>query len=260
MDKQNLDHDMDDLNHVMNDSITTLKSYIYLDEPEINGLYSQLYEDVIEQTISVGRKSSNSVDGTIGGTAFGIIKAEGTFEHSNDKDISDEIKTHISVQRKANILVSHVCNNHIPSLQSLIVSANASGSLMRGRIIVGYGVFALTALWDADDKIVDLSKLGHNFNVKSSTLVLESGNTNNIHEMAFDLSVSHNQSHDVYDQPYKILGKYGIEMWIGGDKMRRELRHLTNSITRGKTFHLVVLGQLTWVGGQYYSIKPFAIW
>lgn len=240
---------------IIEDSVTTLKSYLYLDEIEINELYSQLYEDVVEKTVKKTSKHNDSVDGSLEGNVFGLVKADGSYKQGSDCEETTEIRTRLSVARKANILVSYVCNNRIHSIDEVIRSSINSNILMRGRIIVGYGQFALTSIWDNNNQPIDLmSSKGNYYDIKSSTLVLERGATHSINEM-----VRYNDNdHDAH--PSEMRSPYCIEMRMGGDKMRRELRHLTNTIRKGKSFHLIVLGQLSCAGGKYYAIKPFAVW
>lgn len=54
--------------------------------------------------------------------------------------------------------------------------------------------------------------------------------------------------------------EYGIEMHLGGNKIRREIRHLTKNIKEGKVFDFSVLGQISYSGANQYMVKPFAIW
>ena len=67
------------------------------------------------------------------------------------------------------------------------------------------------------------------------------------------------ESTDCYEDYFQSK-EYGIEMHLGGNKIRREIRHLTKNIKEGKVFDFSVLGQISYSGANQYLIKPFAIW
>ncbi len=234
-------------------SVTTLKSYIYLDEFEINGLYNQLYPDILQETTTYGIKNNNNLNGSISGTVLGMIGAEGEVEHSADASFSGEIQTKIAIEYKANVIIQHVCDNHLYSLFDIIAESCQSHSMLRGRIIAGYAGFYLTAIYDSEDYFIELRSIKNSFVKKDATFILESGDRNYIRALQLD------EGTDCYED-YSQSGKYGIEMHLGGNKIRREIRHLTRNIKEGKVFNFCVLGQISHAGLNQYSIKPFAIW
>ncbi|MCL2153085.1 MAG: hypothetical protein FWH57_09040 [Oscillospiraceae bacterium] len=238
----------------IDDHVTTLKSYIYLDEAEISGLYNQLYPNVIEKVTSTGKRSDNSLDGSLGGSVFGVVKADGSYETNIEKNTTSETKETIPIERKANIIVAHVCNNKLRPLESIIDILRDSNSMLRGSIVAGFATFALTYLYDENEKLIDLATCPHNGDVKKYTLILESGCTKNVTDLKL------NQKGDYYETSGTKGDKYGIEMHLGGEKMRREIRHLTYLVRNGKAFNFALLGHISHAGDKYYSIKPFAIW
>lgn len=139
-------------------------------------------------------------------------------------------------------------------MENIIDTAKKNHSLFRGRIVVGYATFALTQIYDKEDRLIELTYLSNNFNKKDSTFILESGCRKSLEELRIS------EESDYYEAYSASIGKYGLEMHMSGNKMRREVRHLTQLIKKGKAFDFTVLGQLSCAGGIYYSIKPFAIW
>lgn len=239
-------------NNYMN-SVTTLKSYIYLDECEINGLYSQLYPDILQETTTYEIKKNSNLNGSISGTVLGMIGAEGEIEHSSDTSFSGEIQTKIAIEYKTNMIIQHVCDNHLYSLFDIIAESCQSHSMLPGRIVAGYASFYLSAIYDSDDGQIELRSIKNSFVKKDTTFILESGNRKYIKELRLD------EATDCYED-YSQSKKYGIEMHLGGNKIRREIRHLTGNIKEGKAFNFCVLGHISHSGMNQYSIKPFAIW
>lgn len=234
-------------------NVTTLISYIYLDEFEIDGLYSQLYPNILQETITYETKKNNSINGSINGSVLRMVETEGVLEHSSDTICSSEIQTKVSIEHKTNVIIKHVCDNHLYSLFDIIKESTFAHSMLRGRIVAGYARFLLTTIYDSEDKRVELTTIGSNFDKKNSTLILESGNRKNIRDMRVE------EWSDCYED-YSQSNKYGIEMHLGGNKIRREFRHLTSNIKEGKMFDFSILGQISYSGADQYLIKPFAIW
>jgi len=240
---------------VFNDEVVAiLKSYIYLDEFEINALYNQLFPNILEETVICETQNSGGLEGNVGGSILDTLSADGALNYSHSKNTTKEIKTVVSIEHKANVLIQHICNNQLKSLEEVIDIAKNSKSLLRGRIVVGYATFGLSYIYDSQDRLIDLMKMPYSFNKKDTTFILESGCRKTLKE----LSVS--EETDYYEAFSAITGKYGIEMHMSGNKMRREVRHLTQVIKKGKAFDFMVLGQLSYAGDIHYSIKPFAVW
>lgn len=234
--------------------VTTLKSYIYLDEFEINALYNQLFPNILEETFICETQNSGGMEGNVGGSILEVVSADGTLNYSHGKSVINEVKKSISIEYKTNVLIQHICNNHLKSLEEVIDIAKNNKSLLRGRIVVGYATFGLTHIYDSQDRLINLAKIPYNFNKKDSTFILESGCRKNLKELSV------REDSDYYEAYSTITGKYGLEMHMSGNKMRREVRHLTQVIKMGKAFDFVVLGQLSYAGDIHYSIKPFAVW
>lgn len=232
----------------------TLKSYIYLDEFEINALYNQLHVNILEQTSTYETQKSSNLDGEVNGTIAELLSVGGNLSCSKGKNIINEIKTIIPIERKTNIIIQHVCNNHLKPLENIIDTEKKNHSLFNGRIVAGHATFALTQIYDKEDRLIDLTLLSNNFDKRDATFILESGCRKNLEQ--FRVS----EESDFYKKYSTSVDKYGIEMHMGGNKMRREVRHLTQLIKKGKAFEFGVLGQISYAGDIYYSIKPFAIW
>lgn len=92
-------------------SVITLKSYFYLDEFEINGLYNQLYPDVLQETTTYKVNKNTDLAGSINGSVLGMIETEGGIEHSSDTSFSGEIQTKVAIEYKTNVIIQHVCDN-----------------------------------------------------------------------------------------------------------------------------------------------------
>lgn len=234
-------------------NVVTLKSYIYLDEFEINSLYNQLYPNILQETITYETKKNTNLNGTINGSALGMIEAEGMVGHSSDTLCASEIQTKVSIEYKANVLIKHICDNQVNALFDIIDESCSLHLLPQGGIIAGYAHFLLTTIYDSKDKRIELRSIKNNFKKKNATFILESGDRKSIH----DLKIK--EETDCYEDYFQSQ-KYGIEMHLGGNKMRREIRHLTSSIKEGKMFNFSVLGQLSYAGMNQYLIKPFAVW
>lgn len=239
-------------NNHMNDVIT-LKSYIYLDEFEIDSLYNQLYPNILQETITYETKKNSNLNGSINGSALGMIEAEGVVGHSSDILYASEIQTKVSIEYKANVIIKHICDNRLNSLFDIIRESCHSHSMLRGRIIAGYASFLLAAIYDSEDKFIELRSIKNNFEKKDSTFILESGDRKSIRDLRLV------EGTDCYEDYFQSK-EYGVEMHLGGNKIRREIRHLTKNIKEGKVFDFSFLGQISYAGTNQYSIKPFAIW
>lgn len=234
-------------------NVDTLKSYIYLDEFEINGLYNQLHPNVLQETTTYAVNKSTGLTGSISGSVLGMVETGGDVEHSSDTSFSNEIQTKVAIEYKTNVIIQHVCDNHLCSLFNIIAEAHQSRSLLSGRIVAGYASFYLTAIYDSDDVLIELQNVKNGFVKENATFILESGDRKKIKELNLD------EGTDCYED-YSQSKRYGIEMHLGGNKIRREIRHLTQNIKEGKVFYFSVLGQLSHAGINQYYIKPFAIW
>ena len=233
--------------------VVALKSYIYMDEFEINSLYNQLYPDILQETVTYETKKNNNINGSVNGSALGIVNAEGVMGHSSDTIYSSEIQTKTSIEYKSNTIIKHICDNCLNSLFDIIDESCRSHSMLRGRIVTGYASFLLTTIYDSEDKLIDLRSLSNNFEKKNTTFILESGDRKSIRDLKLE------ESTDCY-KDYFQSKEYGIEMHLGGNKIRREIRHLTKNIKEGKVFDFSVLGQISYSGANQYLVKPFAIW
>lgn len=241
-------------NSIKDEIVTTLKSYIYLDEVEINGLYYQIYPNILEETTTYESKKNNDINGVVGGSFFDMVKADVELQHSSDNNYLSEIKTSISVEHKTNVIIKDICENRFKHLDDIVETANASHSLLRGRIIVGYAAFVLTQIYDSENRLIDLDNISNNFDRKNATFILESGCRNQLERLRMV------EETDFYRTYYSTYGKYGYEMHMSGNKIRRDIRHLTQVIKRGKMFNFTVLGHISYAGESQYAIKPFAIW
>lgn len=239
-------------NNHTNEAVT-LKSYIYLDEFEINGLYNQLYPDIFQETVTYETKKNNNLNSSINGSALGLIETEGVFAHSSDTLYMSEMQAKVSIEHKTNVIIKHICDNKLNSLFDTIEESCRSHSMLRGRIIAGYASFLLVNIWDSESKFIELRDIKYNFVKKDATFILESGDRKRIRDLRL---VEGNDCYEDYFQSQK----YGIEMCLGGNKIRREIRHLTKNIKEGKVFDFSVLGQISFAGANQYAIKPFAIW
>ncbi len=234
-------------------NVITLKSYVYLDELEINGLYHQLYPDIIHETVTYATTQNDNLSGAVKGSVLSMIGAEGSTEHSSGSSRSSETQARIAIEHKANVIIQHVCDNRLRSLFDIIEESCRSHSMLRGLIIAGYAGFYLTTIYDSEDKLIELRNIENNFEKKGATFILESGDRKRIRELRLD------DGTDCYEDYFQSQ-KYGIEMHLGGSKIRREIRHLTTNIKEGKVFDFSVLGQISYAGINQYLIKPFAIW
>ena len=234
-------------------STVFLRSYIYLDEYEINNLYSQLYPDVLQEVIRYEVKQNNNSNCAISGSALGVIATCGKMDNLSGASYTSEILTKISTDYKTNLIIKHVCNDCIYSLNEIISRFNDPRLILPGQIIVGYANFYLTQIYDVEDKPIPLHGIKNNFSKKGTTFILESGNREAIRKLRLE------ESTDCYED-YFQSEIFGIEMHFGGEKLRREIRHLTETIKEGKVFRCSILGQISYCGMNQYFIKPFAVW
>lgn len=58
----------------------------------------------------------------------------------------------------------------------------------------------------------------------------------------------------------RISSEYYVDMVLGGAKLVRNVRHLTNNIKYGCDFKFNVIGDITNMGNRIFSLKPFALW
>lgn len=230
-----------------------LRNYIYIDENSINGLYNQLYDNVLEETVSVQKKHENEIKGSVGtsGIMKSVVNIEGNYDLTLDSQKTSEKKIVLTLEKKVNALITVVSDNKCEYIKYIL---DENHPLEDSLIFVGKALFTLTALYDKEGMKTELHNYLMEYYTQNPSLVLESGTTSHVKKY------SYHESDKYYNLMRYEKMKYGLSMHMGGDKIRQSIRHLTHNIEFGKKFMFNVFGELYSNGSVSYSIKPFAIW
>lgn len=233
----------------------TLRNYIYLDEEVIQGLYNQIYDNIIDEKVLTQNNFKGDIDGEVG--TSGIVKSmldagvefntEYVLQRVNEKQLQ------LSIEKKTNLLISKISNDKIVKIKDIL---DEKHPLQESIIFVGKALFTLTALYDQNGLKTDLSGSLITYYNQNPSMILETGSTFNINKY----SSYEEYNDDYFDMKEYEDMKYGVIMNLGEKKIRQSIRHLTFHIKFGKKFLFNVFGEMYYNGGIYYLIKPFAIW
>lgn len=232
-----------------------LRNYIYLDEDVIQGLYNQIFDNIIDETISTQNNFKGDISGGI--EASGITKAvidagsnvgaEYTVQKTNEKQYQ------ISVEKKTNLLISKISNGAPQKISDIL---DGKHPLKESIIFVGKALFTLISVYNQDGENTDLRNSLISYYDRNPSILLETGTTFHIGEYSIDYP-DDDEYHDLRE--FENM-KYGVIMNLGEKKIRQSIRHLTFNIKLGKKFLLNVFGEIYYDSGKYYIVKPFAIW
>lgn len=231
-----------------------VRNYIYLDEESIQGLYSQIYDNVLDEKISVENSYKGDVNGEIEATGLinslvGLgadIGVEGSIQKISEKHFG------LSIQKKTNLLISKLSNDVCVKIKDIL---DEKHPLKNSIIFVGEALFTLTAVYDKNGVKTKLDGCLCKYYNENPSLILKSGSI-------YNLDMSCENSKDDNYELIKEFGdmKYDITMHMGGDKIKESIRHLTHHIEFGKKFLFRIFGEIFYNGNFSYAIKPFAIW
>ena len=231
-----------------------LRNYVYLDEEAIQGLYNQIYDNVIDEKVSTQNNFKGDIEGEVGvsGIAKSLINAEANVDTEYTIQRTNEKQLRLSIEKKTNILISQISTDKYVKIKDILDKYHP---LQDSTIFVGKALFTLTALYDKDGLKTDLDGYLFTYYNQNPSLVLESGST--YHVGKYSANNEDNEFYSLHEFEDMI---YGISMHIGGEKIRQSIRHLTHHIEIGKKFLYNVFGEMYYNGGISYTIKPFAIW
>jgi len=237
-----------------------LRNYIYIDEKAVNGLYNQIHDNVNSLTASQtkDRKHDVSVHAEVKGVPFVGGGGDYNFDHNTVTTVEKTIT--IAVEQKVNRLIEYVGKNECEPV-GVFIKRN---SPFESCIFVGKSYFVLTNLFDnvakqsiASERVIDSYDA-----YQRLSFAFVTGDINHL-SLTSHHRFTHAEMDDrTYNEFYLDSGNtdFIAEMHLGGDNIRLSVRHLTFAIEHGKGFRFKVFGEIVALGGNYYSIKPFAIW
>lgn len=231
-----------------------LRNYIYLDEEAIQGLYNQIYDNVIDEKISTQNHFKGDIEGEVGaaGITKSLINIGANIDTGYEIQRLSEKQLQMSIEKKTNLLISQIADDKCIKIKDIL---DGKHPLQDSVIFVGKALFTLTALYDKDGLKTDIDGYLVTYYNQNPSLVLESGSTYHVGKYSVN-----KEDDEFYSMKEFEDMQYGISMHIGGEKIRQSIRHLTHHIEFGKKFLFNVFGEMYYNGGVAYTIKPFAIW
>ena len=218
----------------------------YVDEEYLNSLYNQIYENISEITISEEKASDN--EGDFGTSITDIINKLGfplglslRYRYSLRKHIIKERKVTPSIESKISELQEYIKEKR--NLKELIrFDCNSNG------IIWISDMFKLLELYCQGNKNNDLR---HNLNFieNPSDLVWH-----------FHWSITVDNSKRNYEDSSELTKEVCVEMFAGGEKIKRNVKHITTAIEKLHLFDFSVIGDLHKINNCTYTIKPIVIY
>lgn len=224
-------------------------SFIYLDESNIDQLYSQIFEDIKEQNIV--KSTEETLDATIKANLFGVLGSNLDGQLNDLTSVSTIVRP--SISQRAQKLINYF-RSDIISIQEIISRCPA---IEDSTFFVGKAPFFLSDICDENTGSSELENEPRFVKLTQSSLImLESGNT----EFVKKYSSTYADSDDYYAMNMSKQSTYGIMMYLSNSKVKKSIRHLTHQIKRGKHFNFSVFGKLSRYGPTLYGINPYALW
>lgn len=223
--------------------------FLYLDCDNIDQLYSQVFGNMTEQ--SVTQSSKEKFDSSVNANLLSVLGSN--IEGQSSNLVSVNTTYSLTASQKATQLIERF-RNEKTSIQDIILKNQTKEDNI---FFVGKATFFLRDICDAETGISQLGD-GHEFVrlTDNSLIMLESGNTTFIKEF----SSTYMDSDDYYAINMSKMSRYGILMSLSNSKIKKNIRHLNNQIIRGKHNNFYVFGQLLKMSSELYSINPFAVW
>jgi len=227
-------------------------SFPYLDCYNIDQIYSQLFENIIEQSII--NSNEGKFDSTVNANLLGILGSNLKGQASNLTSVNTTYN--LTSSQKAALLVERFRNEKI-SIQEIISENQAKEESI---FFVGSATFFLRDIQDVE---TGKSQLGDRREISpltdNSLFIFESGNTPFIKQYFSENAESHDK-HVEYVISISKQAKYDIVMKLSNSKFQKSIRHLNKCVCRGMYNHFYVFGQLIELSTNFYSVNPFAIW
>lgn len=228
-------------------------SFIYLDEQMVEILYSQIFDNIVEENVS--SSSAEQIKSNVKANLINVLNS--SIDGQETTSSFQSTRSVNSIYKKAQILVNYFRDNSIIELEKIITK---NRNFDENIYFVGKSTFFLSEVYDKKTGLSLFDSPSSNeyyFPIdENSIFILETGNT--------DFLKKHCSKYINTDDYFSInINKYtdyGIIMHMSNNKMKKDIRHLTTKIKRAKHFNFFVFGELIKESSQYYKISPYAIW
>lgn len=239
----------------MNKETIDIKKYIYLDEEDIDSLYSQLTNEVVVE------ERINNVNGGTLKAKIGVVgKIKGLFgiDTSVDNKFIDnnqhEKKIKYSYEQKLGMIINKVSNsnNYCTSMEEAKQKCTNNSSLT---FINFCDIFYSRLDFTSYQVFEYIQKCGY--------IEFERGDS----PISQSTLIKYNIPYDTYtySDDYYQKSKYRVVMSMNLEKMRTSYggmtSHLAIALRGGKgRIKFGVFGQIRNINDFYFQIKPFAVW
>lgn len=214
----------------------------YVDEEYLNSLYNQLSENITQLIVS--EEKSSDREGLFGLSLNDII-TRFTFpigislrtRYNIKKNVVTEKTITPSTEHKILELQKNI-NKKIKLKELILHTPNANG------IICISDNFTLLELYYQGNK--------------SNSLIREPDFIEHPAELVwhFHWSMKVDNSKRLYENSPELIKEVSVEMFAGGDKIKRNIKHITTSIEKYHLFDFSIIGDLHKIDNCTYTIKP----
>lgn len=221
-------------------------NYIYIDGTCVDDIYDQIFITSKERIITEKTSdiSSLGISGSVGvrgiATIDGNVGGNGAYERTIQNVYT------ATATAKINKLIDRLIGRGTESFDRIIKEHRPIyGSLC----CAGCGWFKLERIYVDGTPTSDWSGLNLVDVKMDSSTVLQLEHCTHLNTHA-DPSV---YGYGYYQQ------SSSIELLMSADKIRTRLRHLTSIFREDAIFNMMIIGILSYCGGERYSVKPIAV-
>lgn len=218
----------------------------YVDEEFLNSLYNQISENITQMTISEGKSSDKDGEANIDiGEMFKRFKFPIGISLRTRYDIGNSvIKEKIvtpSIEYKIQKLQKHIKQKY--RLNEIV----KSDSNVRGIILVS-GMFTLLELYYQGEK--------------DKNLIHKQDFIEHPNELVWHMhwSMKVDNSRRDYENSEELVKDVSVEMFMDGEKLRRNIKHITTSIEKYHPFDFNIIGDFCKIDNCTYTLKPIIIY
>ena len=218
----------------------------YVDEDYLNSLYNQISENVTQIHITEGKSSDK--EGTL---IFDIGKIISSFKfpigislrtrYEIGKNVIKEKTITPSVEYKIQKIQDYIKDKY--KLKEIV----KYDSEVRGIVWIS-DMFTLLELYYQGNKDKNLIHKP-NFIEKPSELVWH---------MHWSMKVDNSKRH--YENSPELIKDVSVEMFLGGDKIKRKIKHITTAIEKYHPFDFNIIGDFCKIDNCTYTLKPIIIY
>lgn len=229
----------------------------YTDEAYVNSIYNQLNDDVSNK-IQKRKSFKGNIELCLNNK---LLKNFIGFTNKNDlifeNGIIEEKEIKMNLENKIHEIIKYVNGD----LQSKFISFLLNPSDITEGIFYFNGCFELTELYyighPTENLTLNTSKI-----LKPNELVWHfefKYNKRYINAKPSDGKIDLVLRHCYTIETNNVLPQYKIDMYVDGDKICRNVKHLTKHIEMGHDFYFSILGDITYLEKNTYSVKPIVI-